>query len=260
MENIKIIFIDFDRTLFDHNVKRIPKSTILAIKEAQSKGTKIIVNSARSFYSLENLNLFKEIHFDGFVTQNGGCAFLENKDLYINKFKKEDAKRIIDFLNTHKISYHVITQRKSFIKIYNKDIVNDFYNIFYEHFPIESQNYNLDEIVCIQIFETNKIDSLLTNKFKELYFSRFSDVAIEVTPKQYNKKDGIIAFKNYFNLVKEEMMAIGDEINDINMFNEVMYGVCMGNGEEEAKKAAAYVTTAIDDDGIYKAFKHFNIV
>ena len=34
----------------------------------------------------------------------------------------------------------------------------------------------------------------------------------------------------------------------------------MGNGKEMAKKAADYITTDIDNDGIYNALKHFDIV
>ena len=37
-------------------------------------------------------------------------------------------------------------------------------------------------------------------------------------------------------------------------------GVCMGNGTDEVKAAADYVTTDIDDDGIYNACKHFNLI
>jgi hydroxymethylpyrimidine pyrophosphatase-like HAD family hydrolase len=34
----------------------------------------------------------------------------------------------------------------------------------------------------------------------------------------------------------------------------------MGNAEEDVKKSAHYVTTSVDDDGIYNALKHFNVL
>ena len=37
-------------------------------------------------------------------------------------------------------------------------------------------------------------------------------------------------------------------------------GVAMGNGEEEVKAVADFVTADIDDDGIEKALKHFNLI
>ena len=33
----------------------------------------------------------------------------------------------------------------------------------------------------------------------------------------------------------------------------------MGSGGQECKDAADYVTDAVDKDGLYKAFKHFNL-
>ena len=54
MEKIKAIFIDFDWTLFDYNKKEIPQSTLKALALAHKNGVKLIINSARSYYSLDN--------------------------------------------------------------------------------------------------------------------------------------------------------------------------------------------------------------
>ena len=37
-------------------------------------------------------------------------------------------------------------------------------------------------------------------------------------------------------------------------------GVALGNAKEEVKEIADYVTADIDDDGIEKALKHFNLI
>ncbi len=55
-------------------------------------------------------------------------------------------------------------------------------------------------------------------------------------------------------------MAFGDDLNDIPMFKYVKYGICLGNGKEEAKKYAYFVTDNIEDDGIYNALKKFNLI
>ena len=38
------------------------------------------------------------------------------------------------------------------------------------------------------------------------------------------------------------------------------YSVAMGNAIDEVKKHASYVTSDIDDDGIYNALKHFQVI
>ncbi len=260
MEKIKAIFIDFDRTLFDHNKKEIPQSTLEALNLAHHNGVKLIINSARSFYSLENLNVFSTIKFDGYVTQNGGCAFLNHKNLYVKSFNKKDLHSLLSYFEEHKISYHLLTKKSSFIKIFDENIVNNFYSIFYEPRPNPIEQYKNQEVVCVQAFCEEVFDNDIKNNFPNFKFGRFSQYSIELLPTNYTKTEGIEAFKKYFGYHENELMAIGDENNDINMFKEVKYSVCMGNGHEEAKKAAYFVTTNIDDNGIYNALKHFEVI
>ena len=57
-----------------------------------------------------------------------------------------------------------------------------------------------------------------------------------------------------------EAIAFGDGENDLSMFSAVGTSVAMGNAQETVKAAATYVTTAVDDDGIFNAAKHFDLI
>ncbi len=57
-----------------------------------------------------------------------------------------------------------------------------------------------------------------------------------------------------------EAIAFGDGENDLSMFAAVGTSVAMGNARDTVKAAATYVTTAVDDDGIYNAAKHFGLM
>ena len=64
----------------------------------------------------------------------------------------------------------------------------------------------------------------------------------------------------YFGLDRTEIMAFGDEDNDVEMIGFAGIGVAMGNGTGEAKEAADYVTASVDEDGVRKALQHFGIL
>ena len=64
----------------------------------------------------------------------------------------------------------------------------------------------------------------------------------------------------YYGLTKEEIIAFGDGENDLEMLAFAGVGVAMGNADEEVKEVADYVTTEIDDDGIWNACKHFKLI
>lgn len=52
-------------------------------------------------------------------------------------------------------------------------------------------------------------------------------------------------------------MAFGDGGNDIPMIQRAGIGIAMGNGNQGLKNVADYVTASVDDDGVYRALKHF---
>ena len=86
------------------------------------------------------------------------------------------------------------------------------------------------------------------------------DGAVDVVPKTASKAMGIEKIINHYGFKKEETMGIGDSDNDIDMVEYCEIGIAMGNGYESVKKSADYVTDDIDNDGLYKAFKKFNII
>ena len=82
MDTIKIIFSDFDWTLFDHKTRTFNAKGIEGLKKAHDNGVKLIINSARTYYALEKLNTFNLIPFDGCVLVNGGFTMIDGTTLY----------------------------------------------------------------------------------------------------------------------------------------------------------------------------------
>ena len=44
------------------------------------------------------------------------------------------------------------------------------------------------------------------------------------------------------------------------MFKACCFSVAMGNGNDEVKQAASYVTDDVDQDGLYNAFKYLKLM
>lgn len=80
---------------------------------------------------------------------------------------------------------------------------------------------------------------------------------IEITSKSVSKGNAIKFLANYYGIKKEEIMTIGDSENDLSMIEYGGLGVAMGNGTENVKKAADYITDTNDNDGVAKAIEKF---
>ena len=74
------------------------------------------------------------------------------------------------------------------------------------------------------------------------------------------KMAGIKRYLEHIGIAPEEIIAFGDAENDLDMLRYAGIGVAMGNADEEVKAVADYVTADVDDDGIEKALKHFNLI
>ena len=65
---------------------------------------------------------------------------------------------------------------------------------------------------------------------------------------------------DYFDISREETMAFGDGDNDLDMLAFVNTGIAMGNGSENVKKIAEYITDPVDNDGIFNAVKRYGLI
>ena len=105
----------------------------------------------------------------------------------------------------------------------------------------------------------------LEEEFKKPFEDELSMVLstpyyMEVMNKGISKGKTLHKLLDILHLKPENLMAFGDGQNDVDMFGAVGTAVAMGNGCEEAKAAANYITGAVDEDGIWNALKHFGIL
>jgi len=87
-----------------------------------------------------------------------------------------------------------------------------------------------------------------------------SDYSFDLTLKGVSKAVGIEKLVERINRNIDDTIAFGDGRNDIEMLETVKIGVAMGNAVDEAKAVANYETDRIENDGIVKALKHFELI
>lgn len=223
---------------------------------------KLIINSARTYYALKKLDTFNLIPFDGYVLVNGGFAMIDGTTLYADYIDTKIKDSIIDALKSENLGFILITQFNTYIKEVDKNLIKDFYSVYYEPYPIDFKNYKNEEVLSIQVFASPLHDDFLkrlADKYN-LIFNRVTNNNVELFPMNFLKSKGIKAILNKLNIPTEEAMAFGDDTNDIPMFKLVKHSVCLGNGNDEAKKAASYVTDNIEDNGMFNALKKFEVI
>jgi Cof subfamily protein (haloacid dehalogenase superfamily) len=258
--NYKVIFIDVDGTLFDHVNGEVPASAIKAIQIAKSKGIKVVLNTGRSLPLIKELGIDKLIDADAYITCNGAITYNKQEQI-INAFpfKTKEIMPIIHELTARQIRLLIVPKGLNYI---NMDLTNEAKGAFddlrikYPHIRkiIEEPIYQL--VVFGKPDEISSIEPLLRN----LTFKQFHPNAYDVFAPGVHKGSAVKSYLLKNKIKKSEAVALGDGHNDYEMMLSVKHSVAMGNAIDDVKKAAQYETTAVNEHGLYEAFKMLGIV
>lgn len=257
---IKAVFFDIDGTLVSFKTHEVSQSTIEALDLLRKKGIKVFIATGRHYTSINNLG---DLKFDGYVTLNGGYCFAgEDKVIYKHSIPDRDIEALIRYMETEESFPCAFVQEKEIFMNYKDETVEEIFNML--NFP-EPPIRPMDEIrgktayQLVSFFtaeQEKKIMTILSN----CESTRWNPLFTDVVPAGSSKRVGIDKMLEYFRIPLNECMAFGDGGNDIAMLQHAGIGVAMGNAEDDVKQYADYITDSVDEDGIFKALKHLNII
>ena len=82
---------------------------------------------------------------------------------------------------------------------------------------------------------------------------------LEIMPFGVTKGSMLPMLLDKLGINRDELIAFGDNYNDMTMIGYAGFGVCMANGENDVKKIADFVCESNDDDGIAKTFEKYSL-
>ena len=255
--NIKIIFTDLDWTLFDHNQLKYIESGLSSLAKAREKGIKVIICTARCYSSMTRVDAFNSIPHDGYICSGGGLAKAGDTYVYRHHLSNDMVKTLLDEFDRRDMVAQLISYNDAFLNKEENDISKIYYDNWLEYRP-SVRPYNNEEVTSILLFAKENEESFL--KDYPVHVFRFFEYGLDITDRPFTKSEGVKAILDYYGFKKEEAMALGDDIADIEMFNEVKYGVALGNGKQELKDKAYLVTDDIASDGVKKALIKLGVI
>ena len=255
---IKAAFFDIDGTLFSHTIHAIPESTKRTVKLLREKGIKVFIATGRSLKETKRVPL-GDMKFDGYVTLNGQiCLDAEEKILFEAPIKGEDGAYLLDAFVNKKFPLAIVEKERIYINYIDDSVIRAQKSVNIPLLPIkEYQGAPIYQFIgYMNLEETEKIAPKIPN----CKITRWYDEGIDIISKDGGKANGIQKVLEFYGMTKEEIIAFGDSDNDMDMLEFAGIGVAMGNAEESVKAVADYVTTDIDEDGIWNACRHLELI
>ena len=277
----KIIFLDVDGTLIDYETK-LPASAAKAVDMARANGHKVYICTGCSKAEIEQRNLCE---LDGMIGGNG--AYVEDHGHVVmhQGLSKEDVKHIVDWCNERHLGFYLEANSGMYCNDYMleqgpetmikyaqgkgadlskaKESSKKFMDGFIH---LQGEDLYRDDVNKISFILSRYQDHLDSQKeFPHLIANTWGgkgEVALygDLGPTGITKRHAIEVLLDYLGADQKDTISFGDAKIDLSMFECCDYNVAMGNGGKEIKEAADYITTDVNDDGLYNAFRYLNLI
>lgn len=256
---IQAVFFDIDGTLVSFLTHRVPESTVKAIAALRARGIRVFVASGRHILSINNLG---DLQFDGYITLNGGYCIVGGQVVYKHGILREDIASVVRYMKqTDEFPCIFVHEHALYMNYKNEQTREIFRMLNFPEPPCVSLHEATEgEIFQLVAFFTRDRERGIMATMPHCEATRWNPLFSDVIPRGSSKQVGVDKIIEYFGIPLEETMAFGDGGNDIPMLRHAGIGVAMGNAENEVKRAADYVTAAVDEDGIEKALLYFGVI
>lgn len=263
---IKVICCDIDGTLVRDDKSLSEENRFWIKKAVEEKGVKFVIASGRIPSSLRKYNRMLGIR--GLTSSINGTYLID-----------ADEKPLKSHVCSPEVSDAIISAREKLgasmlCACGNKWFTEDHETFVYkqkrELYAQESLIGNPREVA--KTYGVNKflfmspepemihkirteIECNLNNPYDVSFYPGTN--FLEVMPGGINKGTSVNDLIGYYNLDKSEVMALGDDINDIEMLQNAGIGIAMGNALDCVKSVAYDITETNENDGVAKAIRKY---
>ncbi len=282
--DIRLLALDADGTVLDRS-GRVRVATRRAIRAAQQRGVRVVLATGRLHSSAARVAA--EAGMDEPVISCNGAAAGSLKHppqmWWRDPLEADDLRRLVAVLEEYRCSYelyvldHMYTSRRSLsLRAFwgwtrpqvrhawrtLRRIWQDLHLVGlrpFSEWPATPEE--LPEKVMVTHSNARRLDEVrlaLTEMFPDrLETARTGEHFLEITRAGISKGSGLARLASTLGIRPEQVMAIGDQGNDLPMLRWAGLGVAMGHAPDYVREAADAVTLSNDRDGVAAAIQRF---
>lgn len=240
-----MIVTDLDGTLLNSN-KVVSNYTKNILELCRKSGIKLVFATGRDE---TNTSMVPDGLFDGKITMNGAVANVGASPIYRALIPYQTARPLL--VACAKRGLQIASQFEG--KDYSSFSVQDEWpwitNFEIVDFSRHSRDAEKIYAYNLSIADINFIEKRLP---KSTYMIMAIDGLAMIMQKDATKSNAVIALAERWGVAKSEIVAFGDDLNDIDMLNYAGMSVAMSNALVEVKAVAEFVCDTNDNDGVAK--------
>ncbi|KAK6140898.1 hypothetical protein DH2020_025360 [Rehmannia glutinosa] len=262
-----------DGTLLNSK-SQISLSTAEALKEASSRGVKVVIATGKTRTAV--MDIFKMANLagkDGIISEFSPGVFIQGLLVY-GRQGREISRRSLDpsicreallYSLKHKIPIIAFCEDRC-LTLFEHPLVDSLHTVYHEPkaeiIPSVEQFLAVETQKLIFLDTIEGVASSLRPYWEEAIEDRASVVQavpdiLELVPPGTSKGSGVRILLDHLGVPPNEVMAIGDGENDVEMLKLASLGVALSNGSEKAKAVADVIGISNDEDGVADAIYRY---
>ena len=266
---IQLAVFDIDRTLIPPELGHMAPETVAAIRELQRKGVRTAIASGRMLHLLPDE--LRELGFDYYILSNG--AYVADREgqvicqetmdpalpaLLLGEMRRRGLAIDVRYVGGAVQGNPELEVREAMKECWEKQGVKFKPPKYCQwHVQPPAGQSPISFGACIPEEQQAEVAAM----FPELDFLPvFEGPMCDVNPKGISKATGIRRICGLMGISMEQVIAFGDDRNDLEMIAEAGIGVAMGNGIQSVKAAADHITAPCAELGVVKALQHFGLL
>lgn len=258
----RIIFFDIDDTLYIKHENRVPDSVVTALQSLRQAGIIVAIATGRGravFPSAIN-ELVEKVGIDLVVSINGQCSHYQGKLLAHYPLTDSQVNDVTQTLINQNLSYAYMTDDGIFAMAEDDALVEALSSLHIPYTVMKLQDFDKRQPVYQVLAFHPDNQSLVLPLPQSLKTVRWHQSGIDILDAHGSKARGIEQALKALNLRFDDAWAFGDGLNDIEMLQQVGFGVAMGNAHPELKAIADYVCPKAWEDGVYQGLRDLGMV
>ncbi len=257
----KLIAADMDGTLLN-NAGEITPRTVERIHQAMEAGVLFSISTGRPIQGVTKYD--RVLNLNAPVITYNGAMIVEPRSgriLFEQGLLREDARRILELGNRRRTTMCIWSANRLYGNVLD-DRIHDYKKLSgVEPLLVEDYEKLLDQGITKILWydDREKLvqwqQELRQEAFESVTYCTSKPVFLEFFNSRVSKARAMEFIGELCHISRQEMIAIGDGLNDLAMIEYAGLGVAMDNAHPTVKAAAGYVTASNEDDGVAQALE-----
>lgn len=275
---IRLVASDIDGTIIGESNK-ITNQNLKAIQDMRKSNIDFTICTGKPYCMVKNFCEDLQASYGIFGNGNQIIDLRTGKEIYRKTLSMEDVNFCFSLAKKEKLHIHLYTENevitpklmymdlRNFVlkdSIYHSDLdfkivpnIEEYVEknkptvfklVISSPFNLMDLKIKLDREKQLSVYRINK-----SNQYRDKIINKEYEY-LDITPSKTNKSEALATLSKYLKLSSSEVMAIGDNLNDIDMLKNFGIGVAVANAYDDVKKVATYTTANdVENSGFAEA-------